>query len=183
MDGFRLWRDDQFDEWRQWAEVHGQSAYLASLFENPRYALTPLLERFPLLFAFQANDLERETYGNPPIAYARFEIPKGQPDYRAPLAGLPERLIPSAGVLAIWLAFAVGLYVRIGRRDPTCGVAFSFAASAIPLALVLFHLDGAETPRHVYPAAANLQIGLTVLIALCLVRKGASSGDLGDHRP
>ncbi|HXM54756.1 MAG TPA: glycosyltransferase family 4 protein [Candidatus Dormibacteraeota bacterium] len=154
-----FFHDPSLRSFRAWARANGQRVYLRYLLSHPKAAvLVPGSQLVDLLSPL------RELRSYAPRAWA---LLNGTQLQGMPSSWLfPDRDAPGF-LLAGALGFAAAAALAVGWRRSWLVPAF-LVATAVPLAILVYHADAGGVGRHELIPAAQVRLGLWLLLLLAL---------------
>ncbi|MEZ5137844.1 MAG: hypothetical protein R2711_03445 [Acidimicrobiales bacterium] len=134
--------------WRAWLDADGQATLLRYVATHPGYLVS-------------------ETQARPERVFNNGDgLPTYEPRWRREVPGVRwSATVRTDVVVAIW---ATGLLVTLllrRERRPIVAVGAFLGASALPHALVVWHLDGMESARHLLIPGIQLRVATVLVLA------------------
>ncbi|HYW27515.1 MAG TPA: glycosyltransferase family 4 protein, partial [Terriglobales bacterium] len=154
-----FFRDPRLYEFRQWSRQHGQRTYLMFLLTHPRAGIITPGSRLVDLLS--------------PLASIRAYAGRAwTPLNGTALQGMPSAwLFPDRDapgfVLAGAVGFAAAAALAVGWRRSLVVPAI-LVATALPLAVAIYHADAGDLGRHEMIPAAQVRLGLWLLLLVAV---------------
>jgi hypothetical protein len=158
--------DAELGPWLEWVESGGRTAFVEFVATHPLYLVSEPLRSPERAFNNAHGD-------------RGFYVPPDMPE----VPGIGRLLTLPTSVVLLVGALAGGWAIGRGRRTPPLVAGAAAAALAVPHGLVAWHSDGMETARHLVVPAAQLHLGVLLMMIGALetvVGAGAPRAQVGD---